>query len=401
MITYEEAIAIITSSAEAHATISLREESIPLEQAPGRILASDIVADRDYPPFNRSAMDGFAFNFSDWQEGVRNFTIAEVIFAGQVATKQLKKAACYKIMTGAAVPESANCVVRREDTLENGDMINILSDEMRIFQNIARRGEDTRKGEVIIKAPALCSPSVISALATTGHAVVRVKKIPEVAVFTTGDEVVKVGDPVSPVQIRNSNQHLLRSLLQKWGILPAIIQHLPDDKEIIRESLSTGIQQDIVILSGGVSAGDADFVPEILQELGVEKLFYKVAIRPGKPIWCGRLPQGGMVFALPGNPFSCLVTFKLFVESYLHQMLFKKKRSNFKFLINTPRYKKHKLTEFFPVQISTFPEKGIRPIPFNGSGDIRAGLFADGLAIQPAETNQLNEGDFIEFMPLG
>ncbi len=401
MTSFEEAIATIRSSAEAQSILSLKEEKVPLEQAPGRILASDVVADRDYPPFNRSAMDGFAFNLSDWQEGIRSFHIAEVVFAGQIATKALEKGECYKIMTGAAVPLSANCVVRREDTVEEAGMVNILSDEIRAFQNIARQGEDTRKGEVIIKAPVSCSPSVVSALATTGHAVVRVKKMLEVAVFTTGDEVVNAGDPVSPVQIRNSNQHLLLAMLQKWDISPAIIQHLADKKEIIRKSLGEAIQHDIVILSGGVSAGDADFVPEILKDLGVEQLFYKVAIRPGKPIWCGKLPTGGIVFALPGNPFSCLVTFKLFVESYLHQLLFREKKSTFKFPITTTRYKKHKLTEFFPVQVSTFPEHGIRPILFNGSGDIRAGLFADGIAIQPAEINQLNEGDFIEFIPFG
>ena len=178
MISYEEAVDIVTKAAEAKADKSFAEEEVPLEQALGRILASDVVADRDYPPFNRSAMDGFAFSFSDWQEGVRNFRIAEVVFAGQEATKELEKGACYKIMTGAAVPETASCVVRREDTIETGGMVDILSEEVRAFQNIARQGEDTRKGDIIIKAPTSCSPSVISALATTGHAVVKVKKVP-------------------------------------------------------------------------------------------------------------------------------------------------------------------------------------------------------------------------------
>lgn len=399
MISYHEALNVLTKEAITYSVRPLGTETVPLEAVLGSILAADIVADRDYPPFNRSAMDGFAFNFEDWQAGIREFKIAEVVFAGQMAEKNIVRGECYKIMTGAAVPPAATCVVRIEDTTASSDSVTILAEELRLFQNIARQGEDTKKGEIIIKAPVCCSPSIISAMATTGNASVKVKKMPELAIFTTGDEVVNVGAPVSPVQIRNSNQHVLVSALQKWRISPAIVQHLPDQKAIIHEALKNALECDIIILSGGVSAGDADFVPEILKELGAEVLFYKVAIRPGKPIWCGKLPQGGIVFALPGNPLSCLVTFTVFVEAYLHQLLYQCAKPRYRFPITTSRYKKHGLTEFFTVKVAASPHYGLSPIPFNGSGDIRAGLLADGLAIQPAETNQLEQDDFVEFIP--
>jgi molybdopterin molybdotransferase len=398
-ITFEEALDILSESAIALSDISCKEETVSIENALGRILSENILADRDYPPFNRSAMDGFAINFADWQEGIRGFVIAEVIFAGQTAAKLLSRGQCYKIMTGAAVPPAANCVVRREDTTQTADRVNINAEELRSFQNIAKQGEDTKKGEIIVTAPVYCTPAIISTLATTGNAKVKVKKMPEVAVFTTGDEVVEAGAPVSSVQIRNSNQHLLKSMLQKWQIFPAVVQHLADDKAEIQQALEKAIHHDIIILSGGVSAGDADFVPEILKDLGVENLFYKVAIKPGKPIWCGKLPRGGMVFALPGNPFSCLVTFSLFVEGYLHQLIYKRKKIRYKFPVNASRIKKHKLTEFFPVEVATSPDFGVKPIPFNGSGDIRAGLFADGLAIHPHDATSLLKGDLVEFIP--
>lgn len=398
MISFEEANKIISELAKVFSEKYVGEELVPIEEALGRVLAGDIAADRDYPPFNRSAMDGFAIQLADWEGGIRSFKIVEVVFAGQESKNSLSKGDCYKIMTGAAVPPAANCVIRREDTIEKDGLVTINIDDLRLFQNIAKQGEDTKKGEVIIKSSEKCTPSVVSALATTGNSSVMVKALPKVALFTTGDEVVKANEPVSAVQIRNSNQHLLKSLLQKWLITPVSTEHLPDEKAAIEKALSNALENDIIILSGGVSAGDADFIPEILQSLGVENLFYKVAIRPGKPIWCGKLPSGGIVFALPGNPFSTLVTFTLFVEHYLHEIFFSDARPVYNYALTAARSKKHKLTEFFPVKLEKTPGFGLTPIQFNGSGDIRAGLFADGLAIQESEKENLIGGEQVKFI---
>lgn len=391
MISYQEALTIIKSAIKSYGS-----ETVALADAFGRSLAENIYADRDYPPFNRSAMDGFAFHSKDWEKGLRSFTIQEIIYAGQEWQNPLSPGKCYKIMTGAAVPPSANVVVRREDTEEISNKAIIRTDLVREFQNIARQGEDVEKDALIVKAPCKCTASVISALATIGKAEVLVHKIPQVALYTTGDEVVDPTEEVSAVQIRNSNKYLLYSLLQKWGITPSIVKHLPDNKEALEAALKAGISQDIVLLCGGVSAGDADFVPEILSGLGVQKLFHKVAIRPGKPIWCGRLPNGGIVFALPGNPFSCLVTFSVFVEAYLNIVFHKKERPLQKQWLNQDHAKKHRLTEFLPVK---FGLSGVVPMKYNGSGDIRAGLDADGLVIHPSSSNLLPAGDSVDFVP--
>jgi molybdopterin molybdotransferase len=267
------------------------------------------------------------------------------------------------------------------------------------FLNIARQGEDVRKGVPVLKPGISCSPAVVSILAAMGMAEVPVEKLPRVAVFTTGNEVVPVDAPVSAVQIRNSNLHLLKALLKQWDITPFLCAHIKDDKKDLAYMLKQGLSGDIIITCGGVSAGDADYVPEILEGLGVKKLFHKLAIKPGKPIWCGYVPGGTMVFALPGNPFSCLVTFTLFVESFLAHS---SGRGN-PVLRNLPligeRFKKSDLDEFFPVSISESPA-GITPLTFNGSGDILAAQDADGLALHPSHLPVLSRHESLAVWPL-
>lgn len=384
MLTYKEAQEIIIGFSKSFGT-----ESVALERALGRVLAEPVAADRDYPPFNRATMDGYAVHLTDLEKGIREFTVAETIFAGQASEIKLASGQCYKIMTGAAVPPSANLIIRREDTIENKTSVIIQSDQYSAFQHIARQGEDAKVGEHVIRPSTSCTPAVISVLAALGKATVIVEKLPQVALFTTGNEIVPVESAVTAVQIRNSNQYLLRSLLQKWDIEPFLCEHIRDDKKNLFEMLQKGLAGDFMITSGGVSAGDADYVPEILESLGVKKLFHKVAIKPGKPIWCGHVPGGVMVFALPGNPFSSLVTFTLFVETYLSHCFSAVNPG----LVNLPlmgqRSKKSDIDEFFPVSVRQSPP-GVMPLSFNGSGDIITALLADGIAEHPAELNILS-----------
>ena len=308
---YREAQKILVGEAA-----SFGQEVVPLELGFGRVLCERIVADRDYPPFNRAAMDGFAFRYKDFEKGQREFIINETIFAGQVPATTLAEGQCYKIMTGAATPEDANVIVRREDTNEGQAKVSMLIDTIKPGQNIAKRGEDLGHGAVIIDGPVVATPAVISLLAAVGKDSVKVQRLPRVAVITTGSEVIPVDQPVSEVQIRNSNAWLLKALLHKQGIIPFSVKHMPDDRAQLQKAFSEVLDADIIISCGGVSAGDADFVPDAVEALGVKKLFHKLMIRPGKPIWCGKLPGKGMLFALPGNPLSCLVTFTLFVRPY-------------------------------------------------------------------------------------
>ncbi len=392
MIKYPSAQQIIQSLSR-----SFGQESILLEDAYGRVLAENITADRDYPPFNRAAMDGYAIRSADWNEGVRRYKVTETLYAGQAYTQDLSPGFCYKIMTGAAVPPAADAIIRREDSTELNGQAELKAEKIKTFQNIAKRGEDVKKDQLILSAPCLCTPAAISLLASAGKNRILAEKLPQVALFTTGDEIIDIDRPISDLQIRNSNQYLLKSLLRKWNIVPAIVRHLPDDKNLLKSTLQQALSFDMIIMCGGVSAGDTDYVPEVLESLGVKKLFHKVAIKPGKPIWCGQMPSGGMVFALPGNPFSCLVTFTLFIDFFLSTSFGLDIPAGMKLPLNTSRSKRTNLDEFFPVRIA--PNHAmLESLAINGSGDIRLGLSADALGIHPSECETVNEGQAIEFI---
>lgn len=392
MKSFEEAIAIISSI-----TTLFEKETIRLEEATGRILAENIYADRDYPPFNRAAMDGYAIMQSDWDKGVRAYSVIETIFTGQPARHPLVSGACYKIMTGAATPEIANLIIRREDAEEFEGNVILHADKIKAYQNIARQGEDSRAGTLLLSAPSRCTPQVISLLATVGKSAVTVYRLPKVAVVTTGDEVVSPDASLSPFQIRNSNQYLLRSLLGQWQIKPVLCEHVSDDKDKLTATLTAAMEADLVIINGAVSAGDADHVPAVLQELGVKTLFHKVGIRPGKPLLTGKAASGTVVFALPGNPLSCLTTFTIFVEHYLYLCFGFECRPFQTLPLLAGRTKKHPLTEFFPV--STGHSGALNLLPFNGSGDVTACINAQGLAMQPAAVMELDKDEPITFYP--
>ncbi len=394
MIHYEEAQRLILEQVK-----TFTNETIALEDANGKILAEPIVADRDYPPFNRATMDGFAFNYADFAKGITQFKIIDTIFAGSLINKALQTGECFKIMTGAAVPLSANVVIRKEDTIVDDNIVTLHIETCKPFQNIAKRGEDITAKSTILTTNMLCSPAVISVLAALGKSTVTVKQLPKVCVFTTGNEIVPVNTyPIDTVQIRNSNQFLLKSLLKQWQIEPTICQHIKDDKAALIAAFKEALSSDIIIINGGVSAGDADYVPEVLTSLGVQLLFHKIAIRPGKPLWCGKLPNGGLVFALPGNPFSCMVTFQLFIKPYLlacfglHQQVF------LQIPLAATKVKNVGLDEFFPVKLQASPIS-IIPLHFKTSGDVKAPLFADGIALHPSAMQALEANTIVNYLP--
>ena len=394
MITYQEAQNIIASQAK-----SFGIEVIDLNNADGRILAKDMFADRDYPPFNRSAMDGYAIRHEDWINGIRIFEVQEVIYAGNTPERELNQASAFKIMTGAAVPYPANTVIRREDSVESGNKVSFNIDSLKEFKNIARKGEDLKKADLAIASNSLCTPAVIGTLATIGKSKIPVEALPKVALFTTGNEVKNLNEEISDVEIRNSNFYMLKSLLKGWQITPVVYKHLADSKTELKDSIEKALHLDILILSGGVSAGDADFVPEVLENLGVKKLFHKVAIKPGKPFWCGKMPEGPIVFALPGNPFSSFVTFKLFIEPFLRKSAGLTPQIPLKSFFHGKKDKKTNLDEFFPVKFCNSGTK-VEATILNGSGDIRLGLDADALGIHPSDIELLIEGQEIQYFKL-
>jgi len=394
MISLQEATRLVIQQARFFG----KEESL-LDDAQGRVLSQTIVADRDYPPFNRATMDGIAIKSTDWEKGISSFTLAETIYAGAIATQSIKSGECYKIMTGAGVPPSADTVIRKEDIEENGKRLMITVSEIAPGQNIAPKGADIQKGTAIIESPHLIKPGTINTLASLGYSRVTVAQLPSVAIITTGDEVVNMDAPVSEVQIRNSNAALLKALLRQWKIKPGSCGHIQDDSDTLLTAVKDQLRHDILILSGAVSAGDADFVPEVLLKAGAKKIFHKVAIRPGKPIWFGQFDNGATVFALPGNPFSTFVTFKLFIEKFLAECFGLPSAKTIHVPLSVNRIKKTNLDEFFPVVLSGNPTVAT-PLIFNTSGDITAVLHADALALQAAEAVEIKEGHAITCMVL-
>jgi molybdopterin molybdotransferase len=393
MIDYRLAQRIVL--AQAH---SFGLEALPLEQAYGRVLAEAVRADRDYPPFNRAMVDGFAVRFSDLEAGIRRFEVVATVFAGDVLPADIlqqgiRSGQCYKIMTGASIPDDADLVIRREDVeeMEMAMQIRAGVGGWKPAQAIARRGEDLRSGEIVIDQACRCEPAIMGLLASLGRIVVTVQRLPGVALLTTGNEVVAADAPVSSVQIRNSNRWMLEAALKKMGIGISARGHVQDDRDLLKKKLEQILAHDILILSGGVSAGDADYVPEVLTGLGAQALFYKIAIRPGKPVWCGRTASGGMIFALPGNPFSCLVNFVLLIRPYIEACWGLAPAEPLGLPLEIPRAKKISLDEFFPVRVHGSPAR-LTPIAINGSGDIRMGMLANGLALHPAGAGDLPAG---------
>ena len=393
MLSYEEALAVVLSSAQ-----SFGQETIKLEQALGRVLAEDIFADRDYPPFNRASMDGYAVIAADFENDIKELLCIRTILAGQICKEVIKPGECFKIMTGASVPGSADAVIRIEDTalgqLEN--QVNFNVSDVKKFQNIALKGQDTLANTLVLPKGTRVTPQVISTLASFGKGKIVVEKLPRVTIISTGDEIIGVDEPVSEVTIRNSNQHVLRAMLMAFKIEKIKLKRIKDNKRLLFEKLKKAVSNsDILLMSGGVSAGDADFVPEILQELGVVKIFHKINIRPGKPIWFGKKPDGCTVFALPGNPLSCQTTFKIFVEHFLLKCFGSKPPEMFRFQMAAQRTKKTNLDEFFPVALYGTPTQAHQK-KFNGSGDITAGLFAEGMAWQRHDKIILEKGDNVD-----
>jgi molybdopterin molybdotransferase len=394
MINIQSAIALILGEAK-----DFGSEEISMEDSYGRILSEDVTADRDYPPFNRSAMDGFALKHSDLSS-CTEFKIIEEVHAGNLAEKKISKGTCIKIMTGAPVPEEADLVIKVEDAVIQSDQVSFINTDLPAWSNISKKGEDAVREKILLRRGQTCTPNAISVLAVLGKAKVNVFRIPNISIISTGNELMPPGSPVLPHQIRDSNSFALKGFLMNYRITVNKYLLVRDDKESIKRSLQSVIGSDIIILSGGVSMGDADFVPEALSECNVTNIFHKVAIKPGKPLWFGRTPDKGVVFGLPGNPMSCQVGFKVFIEPYLRKCFSMDPYRTFMYSLSNDRKKKTKLDEYFSCKMITENGKTeLQPVKINGSGDILSTLNSDGLALHHSNLKDLQKGSSVYFIP--
>ncbi len=375
--------------------LDLGTESVALDAAPGRILRETICADRDFPPFNRVAMDGIAIDFQAFATGQRQFRVAGMQRAGQPQQPLTDATACLEAMTGAMLPSGTDTVIPYEDlTLTDGVATIIINDVQR-GQNIHHQATDRRAGDALIQPGTRLRPADVAVAAAVGKPALLVTALPRIALVSTGDELVDVADQPLPYQIRRSNTYMLQAALRTMGF-PAALHHLPDDEPILEAGLAELLQtHDVLILSGGGSAGKADFVPDTLTRLGVKRLFHKVEQRPGKPLWFGTMGRQKIVFALPGNPVSTVVCFCRYLKPYLQAMVGQPVAPVQYACLTKPVTFQPALTYFSPVSLTTDADGRwlATPLPGSGSADFANLLTADAFAEFPPERSEFAEGE--------
>ncbi len=386
-ITVEEAQRLL--AAEVPAPV---DEEAALADAAARVLAEDCSSDVDMPPFDRATMDGYAVAAADTPG---ELDVVDEIAAGRGDPRPIARGRCAKIMTGAPVPPGADAIQQLEKTTPNGARVRIL-EGVKPGQNIAPRASELRRGEVILRRGQLLRPPEIAVLATIGRARVRVHRGPRCAVFATGSELVEPPAAPGPGQIRNSNAHSVAAQVRALGLACDVLPVARDSVDDLRARIRDGMSRDVLVISGGVSAGDYDLVPPALEAEGVRCLVHQVRLRPGRPFYFGRRDRK-VVFALPGNPVSSYVTFEVFVRPFLGRMMggdFSRPMVRARLADALP--KKHDRVQYLPARLEA---GAVRIVPWKGSGDIFALTRANALAIQPIDC-ALREGDVIDVMLL-
>lgn len=394
----EQALATIQKQLEL-ASVKPAIEVVPLESALGRVLAVDAKADRDYPPFRRSARDGFAVRSADTASIPSTLNCAGEARAGGFFQGKLQAGECVSIMTGAPVPEGADAVVMVEDTRQDGPAITILK-AARSLDNVVAQGCEAAVGQVVLRAGSRLGAAELGLLASIGASPVAVFRQPEVVIIATGDELVPVESRPEWFQIRNSNSYALAAQAALAGGRPKVLGIAPDDPKDLRRIFANGLQSDLLLLSGGVSAGKYDFVEPILAELGAEFYFDSVAIRPGKPVVFGRA-HNTFFFGLPGNPVSAYVTFELFARPAIGVLggaafeapVFLQAR------ISRPVSRREGLTAFVPARLSNVKGSSVvEPVRWQGSGDLAGLPAANCFIVLRSDRDSPQTGDSVEIM---
>lgn len=385
MITFEEALKIVLSSSR-----EMPVERVDLSDSLGRFLAEDVISDMDMPPFNKSAMDGFACKRGDNSD---NFKVVETIAAGCLPARKISDGECARIMTGAMIPEGADTVVRIEDTEATGENT-IRINFFEKGDNIARRGEDIKIGDRVLTKGVRIAPEHIAVLASVGYTRPAVFIRPRIGIFSTGDEIVEPGIKPGLTQIRNSNGYQLAAQVTRAGALAEYRGLIPDDETLTFDAIFKAIDEnDIVILSGGVSLGTFDFLPRVFERLGVEIRFRTIAMQPGKPTVFGTVGKK-FIFGLPGNPVSSYNTFELLVRPFLSKMMGQEYCSGFLQLPMGEIYRRRKSDRLSWIPVS-IREGKVYPLDYHGSAHILSLTRADGIGAVPINTTELKTGEII------
>ncbi len=391
MISVSEALTLILQQTRNFGT-----EQVPLLQAANRTLAQPVIADRDFPPFNRVMMDGVAINAAAFEAGARVFPVQAVQGAGQPAQALINPQHCIEVMTGAVMPGNTSAVIRYEDCTISNHTAAINLNGIELMQHVHLQGTDSKAGEMLIHPNQPITPAMVAVMAAVGLEQVSVHCLPRIAIIATGDELVEINQQPALHQIRQSNSYMLASALMQEGIR-ASRYHLPDDPQRMKAQLGEIVEQyDALLFSGAVSKGKYDYLPQILAELGMQQLFHSIAQRPGKPFLFGILGNRALVFAFPGNPVSTFVCYQLYFKAWLYQNQHRKIRQLIAHLTREVTFKP--LLAFHMLARVSWHEgeAWITPVGTSTSGDMVTLLQADALISLPAGQEHWPENSLVQ-----
>lgn len=396
--------------ADALATVLQHAKPLKVEAAAlttaalGQVLAADVTADMDSPPFPKSLRDGYAVRSADCAQPGAELKVVETVAAGKVPTKSVGAGEAIRIFTGAPVPAGADAIVMQEDAQLTGAKVRITDTAVKPRQHVYAQGTEMRAGAVVLKAGTPINPAAFGVLASVGKTAIPVHTLPRVGVIATGDELVEANIQPKPGQIRNTNGPMLTAQTVRGGGLPRYLGIARDDRTITKALVAEGLEvSDVVLVAGGVSVGDFDLVPDVLKELGVTFHFRQIRVKPGKPLLFGTGPKGQLVFGLPGNPVASFVGFELFVRPALRilgghleagpRTIRLPAAEGLAESNDRPTYRPAKLE---------LGESGwsVRPLPWSGAPDLVGVQPADALLALPAGDTRADRGAIMDVVLL-
>lgn len=404
MIEVSEATKIISNS-----VLNMPKILVPLEKTLGRVLRQKVVADADFPPFDRVMMDGIAIKFEDVERGIKTYSIKGIQAAGSPQMTLMSDGNCLEVMTGAVAPRGADVVVPYEEVQIDvaKQVATIQIEGVKKGKNIHEKGTDKKEGDLLISVGTLIGTPEIALAASVGMEELWVTKNPSVAIISTGNELVEIHKKPLPHQIRKSNVYAIAAELQQYGIKSELF-HLSDDKATLTKELEKALKNhdspadghELIILSGGVSKGKFDFIPEVLEELGVKKMFHRISQKPGKPFWFGVKEGKQVVFAFPGNPVSTFLCYHKYLVPWLKNSLGQVQQTRRKAILAEDITIRTRLTYFLQVQTSIDENGHLLAYPKvgRGSGD-HANLLASNAFLElPGNTFEFKKGEVFDLI---
>ncbi len=406
MLSVEEALRQVLARAKAAGAIEC-----PTRDALGLVLAEDIESDVDSPPYDKSLVDGYAVIAADLSDGQAELEILEEVTAGTLPTRRVARGRATRVMTGAPLPDGAEAVVMIEQSQpvapgSRPERVHLTAGRVVVGQNIMRRAASMARGDMVLRSGCELRPVEIGVLAEVGRVRVRVVRRPMLAVLATGNELVPPEQTPAPGHIRNSNGPMLLAAAQAAGATTVDLQIARDDAQQLRSLIARGLEHDVLVISGGVSAGVLDMVPGVLAELGVQQVFHKVHLKPGKPLWFGVLARGAvdtLVFGLPGNPVSSLVCFELFVRPAIGRLAGRGDTSLVEVAaeLAVDYLQRGDRPTYFPARLANVDGRHrAEPLRWQGSGDLRSLVQANALAYFPPGERAYRAGETVRVLQL-